>query len=356
MRGRVTALLCAALFVSNALAQVEPNAIEEHSTTASEVVEDEVVVTGEQPGPGLWKVSKGDHVLWILGTHGPLPKKMIWRSSHVESLIGQSQELLNPVHQNIDSNIGFFKIITLIPTLMGVDKNPNDAELKDVLPPEIYARWLVLKEKYAGRGNSRLEKERPTFAVANLHNEAIKHAGLDLSPSVYEVVTKAAKKNKLKITTPQVTVRIEIDNPKAVLKKFRKTEFNDVECFSKTLDRFEADIDDITSRANAWAIGDMAALRRLNNPNTEDCNAVMMKAIMTGSLAEELGAKETFDKLKKEGERVAKEMEMKWLDAAETALANNKSTFAMLRLNDALNPEGYLAKLRERGYEVEEPL
>ena len=30
-----------------------------------------MVVRGQQPGPGLWKVSKGDHVLWILGTLSP---------------------------------------------------------------------------------------------------------------------------------------------------------------------------------------------------------------------------------------------------------------------------------------------
>jgi hypothetical protein len=34
----------------------------------------EVVVTGEQPGPGLWQVSKGDHVLWVLGTVPLSPK------------------------------------------------------------------------------------------------------------------------------------------------------------------------------------------------------------------------------------------------------------------------------------------
>ena len=43
-----------------------------------------VLVTGEQPGPGLWKVSKGDHVLWILGAQYPLPKKMLWRGREVE--------------------------------------------------------------------------------------------------------------------------------------------------------------------------------------------------------------------------------------------------------------------------------
>lgn len=34
---------------------------------------DEVLVTGEQPGPGLWRVSANGNELWILGTLDPLP-------------------------------------------------------------------------------------------------------------------------------------------------------------------------------------------------------------------------------------------------------------------------------------------
>ena len=32
-----------------------------------------VVVAGVQPGPGLWKVRHGDHLLYVLGTQSPLP-------------------------------------------------------------------------------------------------------------------------------------------------------------------------------------------------------------------------------------------------------------------------------------------
>ena len=46
-----------------------------------------IVVSGEQPGPGLWKVTSGDHVLWILGTLSPLPKNMHWQPKDVEAAI-----------------------------------------------------------------------------------------------------------------------------------------------------------------------------------------------------------------------------------------------------------------------------
>ena len=45
---------------------------------------DAILVSGPQPGPGLWKVRKGEHVMWILGTVGPLPKRMEWDASTVE--------------------------------------------------------------------------------------------------------------------------------------------------------------------------------------------------------------------------------------------------------------------------------
>jgi hypothetical protein len=55
---------------------------------------EEVLVTGEHPGPALWKVSSGDHVLWILGEVSPLPARLKWRSRQFESLLATSQEVL----------------------------------------------------------------------------------------------------------------------------------------------------------------------------------------------------------------------------------------------------------------------
>ena len=51
------------------------------------------VVTGEQPGPALWKVTRKDHTLWILPTYGPLPAQLVWKSAQVEDVIRNSQEV-----------------------------------------------------------------------------------------------------------------------------------------------------------------------------------------------------------------------------------------------------------------------
>src|SRR6185437_15857539 len=50
-----------------------------------------ITVTGVMPGPGLWKVTRGDHVLWILGVVPTLPAGIEWRSSEVAQTIAGSQ-------------------------------------------------------------------------------------------------------------------------------------------------------------------------------------------------------------------------------------------------------------------------
>jgi hypothetical protein len=36
------------------------------TTPPDQAVVEEVLVTGERPGPGMWRVSKGNHDLWVL--------------------------------------------------------------------------------------------------------------------------------------------------------------------------------------------------------------------------------------------------------------------------------------------------
>jgi hypothetical protein len=44
-----------------------------------------------------------------------------------------------------------------------------------------------------------------------------------------------------------------------------------------------------------------------------------------------------------------------WLGEAERALRNNRSTMAVVLMSELFAPNGYLAALRARGYEVVEP-
>lgn len=310
------------------------------NTASDSAVLDEVLVTGEQPGPGLWKITKpdagNDHVLWILGSHSPVPKKMTWRSKEVELTIAESQELITSV--SVKADVGFFKGLSLLPSLIGIRDNPNDVELKDIVPPDVYARWLVLKEKYIGRDKG-IEEWRPIFAAAELYQEAIKDSGLNIRNEVWPVVEKLAKKNKLKITTPEI--KLEVAEPRAMIKKFKKTELDDLECFTKTIERIEGDLYKMRARANAWSVGNIKAMRNLTYV---DQIGTCISAVLENQLVKERG-------LDNMPERLA----IVWIDAVKTALANNKSSFAVLSVDEILKPDGFVARLRAQGYAIEEP-
>ncbi len=297
-----------------------------------------VVVSGEQPGPGMWKVSKGEHVLWILGTLNPLPRKMEWISRDVEATIAASQEVILSPGASINVKGGMLGGLFLLPSLIGARNNPDDARLADVVPADLYARWVVLKARYIGRDNG-IEKRRPIFASQELFVEAIKDSGMSLDDVVGKVVKKAARRNKVAIVEPRVELRIE--SARAAVREFKKSELDDIDCFAKTMSRLETDIEAMKLRANAWASGDVEALRSFGyDDQFQACSDAVLKA----SVAEERGLGDL-------RERIARV----WLDAAESTLARNPSSFAVLPVRHLLEADGLLARLRDRGYLVEAP-
>jgi hypothetical protein len=95
-------------------------------------------------------------------------------------------------------------------------------------------------------------------------------------------------------------------------------------------------------RANAWAKGDLEAIQKLSFADRDGaCRAAMDSSPV---VKERPG-------LQSLGER----MREAWLAAAEKSLATNASTFAILRLQDILDPKGYMAALEAKGYAVQNP-
>jgi hypothetical protein len=322
-----------------------PSKAEQASPETSETAENSdiqvlevMVVTGAQPGPGLWKVSKGENVMWVLGTQSPLPNKMEWESNKVEKTIAASQEVLRETSVTVGSDIGVFRGMMLLPSLYSARKNPDDKSLQDVLPAPLYARWLVLKKKYIGN-DSGIEKWRPIFASQELYNKAIEKSGLSFKNSARSRIMDLAKKNKVPVVTPKIDLKFE--EPKAAIKEFKKTSLSDIECFEKTISRLETDLDAMIDRANAWSVGDIEGLKNLPYA---DQNVACANALTSTAVA------------KKKGLSDIREQSMQvWLKAAETALNKNKMTFAVIPMTEIMRPTGYLAKLKEKGYTIEAP-
>src|SRR4051812_40408060 len=95
MHKRLLPALFVCIFAAPAWAQTESGSGSPPSVASqAESSGEKILIVGQRPGPGLWKISKGDHVLWIFGTYSPLPNKMTWRSHQVETVLAESQEFL----------------------------------------------------------------------------------------------------------------------------------------------------------------------------------------------------------------------------------------------------------------------
>jgi hypothetical protein len=331
MRQRLLPALLACLLAAPAWAQTETPA------DGAAPVAESILVVGQRPGPGLWKISKGEHVLWVFGSYSPLPRNMEWRSQQVESILAQSQEYLTP--PTASANVGFFQSLTLLPHAIGFKKNPDGAQLKDLLPDDVYARWQLLKKKYIGEDDG-IERERPIFVADELFRKGLEQAGLSAGYDVRKAIEKIVKKNKIKTTGSDV--ELAVDNPAQLLKDFKKSPLDDVACFSKTLDRLETDIEAMRVRANAWAKGDLETIQKLSYADRESaCHAAIVNS--------------AFIKQQPGLRSVEERVQDAWLASAEKSLAANASTFAILPLRDILAPNGFVSALRAKGYQVDAP-
>jgi hypothetical protein len=317
---------------------IEPPAPADLPTAADGApLADTILVTGQRPGPGLWKVSKDGHVLWVFGTYTPLPTNMQWRSQQVEAILAQSQEYLQP--PNAEADVGFFSKVAMLPFAIGFKKNPDGAHLKDLVAEPVYARWLVLKTKYLGDDDG-IERERPLFAANALYRKALEQAGLNGAPTAAKTLEKLIKQSGIKQTG--TGIKLAVDDPVTMLREFKKTPLEDAACFAHTLTRLEVDIEAMRVRANAWAIGDLPTIEKLSYAGVQGaCNA----AIMNSTVVQRRPGMQA----------VEARILASWLAAAEKSLATNTSTFATLALKDLLDPQGYMAALQARGYVVEKP-
>ncbi len=342
------ALILFALIQTSACADLSAaevtSAISNQTPVAGSVTESsptrlsEVVVSGEQPGPGMWRVEHGDNVLYILGTLSPLPKRMRWKSDEVEALIASAQQVINPTEVKAKSDLGMFRTAMLLPSALRARNNPEEQTLVDVLPADLYQRWLPLKERYMRRNRS-VEKRRPIIAASQLYEKAIDKSGLESSSRIDKVIAKAAKRNRVEVVEPMIEITIE--DPKAMLKEIAGASLDDIGCFKSTLDRLEIELEHMRARANAWAIGDLEALRELPS---QDRGRACIQAI-TGSAAMQSRG---FDKLPERAKQA-------WLEAVDAALTTHTITFAALPMRQLLGDDGYLQALTARGYVVVAP-
>jgi uncharacterized protein YbaP (TraB family) len=291
-----------------------------------------VEVSGERPGPNLWRVSNGDHVVWLLGTLDPLPKGITWRSQEIESVLGEVKQLV-PSRPDVDVSAGPITLVRTYFQWRRVKKIPGKETLKDWLPPELYSRFNALKARYRV-SDSEIDKLTPVLAATRLYARALDISKLSSGDGIERSVVRLARKHNVKVTQTQ----LKVEDPREVVTQFgeipRKVQ---VSCLEAIVEHLEKDLETVKAQANAWALGDVAALRALPYPKEIE--------VCTNAL-------ETSDRMK----GLIENVDAGWNKSVDAALSGNgKPTLAVKPIYELLGANGTIEKLRARGFRVEGP-
>lgn len=291
---------------------------------------DEITITGERPGPGLWKASRDGHVLWLMGTLEPLPKRMTWHSAQVERVIAAAQQVL-PASTSVKADAGPIALVGLYFSVRKAQRLPDGQTLAGVLPPPQYQRLQALRQRFAP--GLKLDGLRPMVAAQRLYEEALSASGLRADREVEKSVLRMARSHDV----PVEENVLRLEDPKGLLAELDHIPMEaELRCLDVTLARLESDLPALRDRATAWAVGDVAALRRLrqNEERTACWEAVELSPRLHALI---------------DAQRARR---VQRLDAARVTHA---STLALLPIDQLLAPDGVLETLRRMGYAIEEP-
>jgi uncharacterized protein YbaP (TraB family) len=291
----------------------------------------QVVISGRYRGPKLWRVSRGGHVLWVLGTVTPLPKRMVWQTADIQRLLRQTQEVI-PAWPSVGIGFHPFTALHLYALWREAQTNPDGLPLKAVLAPGLYARFSALKLRFAPR-DGRIEQLRPILAARRLYDDALTASDLTPRNDIQRTVLQLARETGVPIHQEKLLVQDPVDVMRDLTAIPRAAE---VACLQSVVTRLETDVGPMQARARAWALGDVALLRRL--PHTDN-RATCLDAVSGSARVRALLAQAQQD----------------WMAAAVQALDRNRTTLALQSMDLLLGPDGTLATFRKMGYRVEGP-
>ena len=287
---------------------------------------DELIVTGERAGPGMWRVHRGAAQLWILGSMSPLPRGITWRSKQVETVLQSTQQVLVP--KPLD--IGLARILWLLITQRDQLMVRGGRRLKDVLPAGLYTRFALQRAKFT-RDPDKWERYRPIIAAALLQQAAFHQVGLSARLDLGAAVRTLAKKHGVRVEEIKMA---GVSDVMKALKSLPPATENI--CVDASLATIENDLPRLIDRAQAWVNGNIERVEKLPEPAEVDACRAALGSV--GGSADLIALASST-----------------WFDALEKYLRTDAVTLAVVNMDMLQGPGGLLDRLRAKGYEIDAP-
>jgi len=287
---------------------------------------DEILVTAERAGPGMWHVHRGAANVWILGSISPLPRNITWRSRQVELVLESTSQVL--VQKPLEISVP--RILWMLIADRKFLMVGGGKRLKDVLPPDLYARFAAQRSN-VGDDADKWERYRPIIAAAFLQQAAFHKVNLSMRLDLGAALRILAKKHGVRVE--EIKVAGVSDMLEALKTMPAATERT---CVEASLITIESGLPRLVDRAEAWAVGNVERIENL--PELKDVDACRT-ALDAGK-----GAADVIGRIRQT-----------WLENIEKNLRSAGTTIAVVNLDMLLERGGLLDELRVKGYEIDSP-
>jgi hypothetical protein len=210
----------------------------------------ELEVVGRRPGPALWRVTRGDSEVVILGGLSPLPHSLQWDAVRVQRALQASTVLFLPPSQ---VRVGLFDAAAMF-LRQGALKPARGVDMEVMLSPDLRARFDRIRDSNH-LDPKRYQHWKPAIAGLLLLGDYRRVAGLS-EDKPGTTVAKLARADRI-----QVRVVGDLKAKPLFDAAAKMSDAQNQVCLAAALDDVEHEMSHARSAASAWASGDLKGVR-----------------------------------------------------------------------------------------------
>lgn len=271
------------------------------------------------PAPRLWKLTKGQSTVWVLGSIGLMPKNLKWNTAPVEHAIAGVNEVLLPP----EGSVGLIQAVGAIRR----SHLPHGEILDEQLSSELRTAYHEALSRL-GRDPAKYQHEKPAWAALMLEVD-LAHAASLTNAEPESTVKRLARDHRVR------TTRIAAYNGGRMLDELvGLSDEQGRAALEVAVHGADFALDHASIAGHAWAAGQLKEVRANLSPDSAPSGLLWRT-----------------EKFKALEARAVDDT----VSVVSAALSRPGSTFAILPLSLLARRDGALDRLRQQGVTVAEP-
>jgi hypothetical protein len=203
-----------------------------------------VTVTADAKGPAIWRLTRGQGEVWILGTIGPMPEDLAWNRDSLQRLVAGARQLLLPPAPDV----GMVDAAWFYLWHGDLLRQPGGRTLQQTLPPALAARFAQAAT-LAGKTTADYDGDAALVAAMRLQRDFLSSRDLTRREP-RETVERLARRARVPVRRMG-----EFDLMPTVRAVLALPQDRQQPCLAQAVDDTFRQARDAVAAADAWADG-----------------------------------------------------------------------------------------------------